>query len=578
MSLLRSDRGRFCWCSSLAILLSVAGSAQTRARAAEPLRYRWQPGGPFAYEIEVTADTPDSLETYRGRLVYTLAGSEGGVLKLTCSGGLTKSEKPKSGASSSPWDFGPFGPRGIGVPFGLRAPNPYPGLGQTTSTLTITPQGQVRTLEGNSQLPWLLGNLSLLILESFPEGDEPSWEEKGGVLITSKGREERSRFGPLHSPFGSSPEEKEKYATGATAASFKIVKSDGDLVVIEKESQMKLSDEGKLEIAGRGQWTFQRTLGVPEKLDFQQKINASRDNVTLSIPMTIKARRYSEEEWKQIQEQERRKREELARAAAEAKARADAQARIDAAIPLTADQKKALIADLKSGDFWRMKNALEKLAAKNVTDDDQELVAAIVPTAKHENPFIRRGAQAALKKWAPNLERKAKLNEAFLGPRDVQPTDKLVTESTPLPVGLILCARDFSGWHPVEVREVLPDGRVKVSFRGWGRREGTFARADLRLAPEEVDQPALAAAASPAAPAVPAAPAPAPVPAPVRTEYRLWTDASGKFQVEAEYVAVVDGKVQLRRKDGREISVPLARLSKADQEEVKKLQAANPFE
>jgi thiol-disulfide isomerase/thioredoxin len=57
---------------------------------------------------------------------------------------------------------------------------------------------------------------------------------------------------------------------------------------------------------------------------------------------------------------------------------------------------------------------------------------------------------------------------------------------------------------------------------------------------------------------------------------RTWTDASGKFSVTAEYVEVKGGKVLLRNADGKEISVPLKKLSEADREFVatQKKQAA----
>jgi hypothetical protein len=51
--------------------------------------------------------------------------------------------------------------------------------------------------------------------------------------------------------------------------------------------------------------------------------------------------------------------------------------------------------------------------------------------------------------------------------------------------------------------------------------------------------------------------------------------------VEAEFLGVADGKVRLRRKDGREIAVPLDRLREPDRQEVEKMQkstsADNPF-
>src|SRR5262245_30166152 len=50
---------------------------------------------------------------------------------------------------------------------------------------------------------------------------------------------------------------------------------------------------------------------------------------------------------------------------------------------------------------------------------------------------------------------------------------------------------------------------------------------------------------------------------------REWTDASGKFRIEAELVAVRNGKVILEKADGSVITVPLDKLSTADQEFLK---------
>jgi WD40 repeat protein len=57
---------------------------------------------------------------------------------------------------------------------------------------------------------------------------------------------------------------------------------------------------------------------------------------------------------------------------------------------------------------------------------------------------------------------------------------------------------------------------------------------------------------------------------------REWSDSSGKFKVQAELVAVRSGKVILEKADGSVISVPLDRLSAADQEYLKSLDAPKP--
>ncbi|MCY2987858.1 MAG: SHD1 domain-containing protein [Planctomycetota bacterium] len=556
---------------SLIVVLTTT-SRDSYAQAGGELRYKWQPNATLAYEIEVTADTPAALETYKGHAGYTLDGSEGGQFKLTCTGGLIVSKTPKGNASSDPWD----GPRFRGPP--RLGSNPFPGLGRCTTKFSMTPPGEIRTMEGSSQLPCLLGHLSLLVIEHFPEANQQSWKQESGVAIVERDEDDR-RFGPRFGPFATAP--KEKQSAGSISTSYTIAESQGDLVVINKQFQLRSpGGDERFEINGSGPWTFNRTLGVPEKLDFQQQIMVTTKNVTITIPMTIKYHRLSDADWKKVQEEEHQRFEKLARAHAEAKAKADEQAKIEGATPLTRDQRLSLLADVRSGDHWRTTKALDKLAARTPKGADKEIVDAIYAATKSDNVFIRQAAQKALKPWAPDLERKAKLNEAFQGPQDVTPSDRPVTQRTPLPVGLILCVRDFAGWHPVEVRELLSGGKVKVQFRGWGQREGVFARADLRLAPEDLDQPALGDQTAKQLRGETGAES-------ETTDsgiasYRTWMDDTGSFKIEAEFLGVAENKVQLRRKDGREVKVPLARLSKADQEEVKKLQqkaaAANPFE
>ena len=53
---------------------------------------------------------------------------------------------------------------------------------------------------------------------------------------------------------------------------------------------------------------------------------------------------------------------------------------------------------------------------------------------------------------------------------------------------------------------------------------------------------------------------------PLAAEERTWTDNTGKFSVEAEFVDIDDGNVRLKRSNtGKVISVPLKRLSDVPQ-------------
>lgn len=55
---------------------------------------------------------------------------------------------------------------------------------------------------------------------------------------------------------------------------------------------------------------------------------------------------------------------------------------------------------------------------------------------------------------------------------------------------------------------------------------------------------------------------------------RTWSDASGQFKIRAALIAVEDDSVKLRKPDKTEVSVPLAKLSPADQDLLKKFKKA----
>ncbi len=54
---------------------------------------------------------------------------------------------------------------------------------------------------------------------------------------------------------------------------------------------------------------------------------------------------------------------------------------------------------------------------------------------------------------------------------------------------------------------------------------------------------------------------------------RTWADASGSFKIKAALLAVLPDKVLLRKTDGQEIEVPIAKLSESDQKFLKKIRS-----
>jgi len=59
----------------------------------------------------------------------------------------------------------------------------------------------------------------------------------------------------------------------------------------------------------------------------------------------------------------------------------------------------------------------------------------------------------------------------------------------------------------------------------------------------------------------------------VSLQGRPWTDSTGKRTVEAEFVSLADGKVTLKKADGKTVTIALDKLSAADQKVAKELAA-----
>lgn len=144
-----------------------------------------------------------------------------------------------------------------------------------------------------------------------------------------------------------------------------------------------------------------------------------------------------------------------------------------------------------------------------------------------------------------------------------------VTAKTPVKKGDTLLAEWAGKWEEVQVLDVLPGGNLKIRWTKWGPQwDGPMARTKLRLpdgkAPARGADGAVKASGG----------------------KRTWTDSTGKFKIDAEFVSLASEQVQLLRPDGKLITLPIEKLSAADQEQARKLAkeasmaapSTNPFE
>lgn len=546
---------------SLFVVLVVAAAVAQ----AETLAYHWQQGQKFSYEFQIQVDAGDETISYNGMTHYTVKNSGPKQSNISYRGGLKETKTSKRVNRGGRFG-GPFGPRGFrgrpSFPSPFSRPT-FTGKTQTNNEITISTRGQTLAMKGDSQLPYLLGNVSLMPFEMLPASDQRQWTLDSGVSITEESENSRDRFGPFgpRGPFGSGSDDKNVQSAGETA-NYSIQSDDGKLVVIEKTYRLdtpQTEDNPAFDMTGTGTWTFDRQENVPHAYDMNFKLTIKKGNTQTVVPISVKYNRVSAEKIAAMEAEAKRKADERAKAEAEKKALAET--------PLTPQETSSALAALGSGDGGQIKATLAQLASKSLQDPDPSVAAAIESHLQSEDKSIRDAAHKAMLKWSPAYARKKSLAKAYQGPAVLKSTGLAVESTTPLYEGQLVQAqkpRFGSFWRAAKVKKLLPDGRVELAFLTWGKERDSAAvdRRAIQLAPPELEQPAK----------------PAVVAAPTTGGSRTWSDLTGKFKVDATFVSLDSGTVTLRRADGKTLSVPFNKLSLADQKFVEQQQEAeNPF-
>ncbi|MGE0760494.1 MAG: hypothetical protein AB7O38_26005, partial [Pirellulaceae bacterium] len=484
------------------VVVVLACCVPSRAAAQESApRYKLQPNQQFAFEMEIQVEGPGETTTFKGVTRYTVNAVRGDHVDLTYQGGLTESKQTKESASSRNRPFGPpFGPR-FGPP---RIPSPFArqefrGRVQTTNQITLTTQGQTLSMRGDSQLPYLLGNVSLLPFESLPATPQRQWTQSAGVSVEQKEERTGPPFGPF-GPFSRSDDGQQQAAEEVTE--YSVDSEAGGTMAVKKTYRLKspgTSNGPTFEINGSGVWVFNRPQGLPDSLKFNQQLVIKEDNQQTTFPTSIFYRRLSSDEVAKLDAEAKQRQRELQEKMAAEKRQKEA--------PLTDSEKQDVLTKLAATDPGPIGEALTLLRGRKPLDPDADVASAIEPLLTHPNPKVRSDATAALRNWSPDFDRRQKLKESYDSHMPVESSDLEVNATTDLFVGQIIQFQDIGTfWYPGEILELLPDGKVKVRKRKLDRREITVTRRNLQLAPPEVEQPPRPAATVAAQTTTPAAP------------------------------------------------------------------------
>lgn len=542
-----------CAAFSVSFLVGSASFANSQT-----LRYAPKAENEYQYEFDIRFDLGVEETRLSGVTTYQIESSSDQAVRLNFSGGLRETKKPNNP---------------VGIPARPRLPtwgpgfrSPYRGITSSSNSVTLSDRGETLVLKGESQLPYLLGHLSLLPFEPLPSEDQNRWSVEGSMNVLSEQAQDRWR------PFDHLLDQNDRDLRAAkTKLSFQIIEQDDKQAVIQKDYEMMLSpsqDEATLELSGTGQWTFDKIAKMPLAMDFRYELTIQIKNVTVKAPLTLKYHRLTPEDIAR-RKVEKKEREAKAKLAAE-KRQQESQR------PVTAEEKTVWMTGLQSEKSFDQVRTLNELAGRSPQERDPSIVEAISKLIAHENRAVAMSAERALKKWDPAYQERVELDTKYSRSMPLDSTGRTVTSETSLYVGQVIQVQENNGWwKAAEVTELLGSGRVEVEMRDHWKERKIYDRVKIQLPPEAFVQP------SPRPESVePKTIATHPEPL---TSVRTWKDASGKFTIEAKLLLVANGKLVLSRTDGKLVTVPLDKMSQADQSFIENLAApavepVNPFE
>jgi hypothetical protein len=476
----------------VAILVLGSAAAWAEAQNAPKLRYGFQTGRQYPYEVKITAELGDTEETREGVLTYSVLSANDQQVVFKQTGRLaTHSKALRSQPSGPPRRGGPrggrpsfpIGPRGFGGPrFGPSGPE----------GITIDRQGTRILSRELTHLPFLLGDQEMLMIEDLPADGRANWVVQNGALV-----KESAPSGP---PFG--PPVRPSTTTSERGASeradYALLDRGPDTYRISKRYHLQTGPEAgvkaRFDMNGSGELQFDAKEGVFKSASMKHTIVVSAENITLTVPVTVAYRMLTPEEFAQHKQKEEE---------AKAKFAADV-AKANAPVPFAPGERAKLLRDLRSKDAQVLIAAANRLQKVPADGQVGEIAQALAPLLSYPNDRVKAAAANALVVWAAP-EAETALVEA-------------------------------SQHKSVFIRRPAIQALAKIKTE---------------------------AAAESAAP-----------------EFRKWHDATGTYEIEASLVSCQDQKVTLKRKDGKTVEVPVAKLSKEDRAYLEKLTAkpANPFE
>jgi hypothetical protein len=385
-----------------AIVFVLMGGELLAAEENVPaLRYGFQAGKKYAYEVKIKAELEKYDETREGVLTFTVSSADDSQFVLKPSGNLPARIKPHPNEIVIP--------RGFPFPTFIRPGGP--------EGISFNRRGEKIVSRELTQLPYLLGDMELLAIEEFPLEAKSSWEKQLELHVV-----ERDFDGPFPRLMFAARLDGGTHTTAKEHINYDIVKREKDKVEISKKYSLRSIPEGdkpsRFEMTGEGQFTFDLSEGLITSLSMKYECRVNEKNVIRKVPIALTCRLLSAEELAQWQ-----KKAEEARAAAAKAAEPKA---------LDSRERARLLRDLRSADANRLRAAADRLAKAQVDNQPAEIAQALAALLDNSNEWVQRSAAKALVVWAtPKVEdaliKASQAEDVFLRNPSIEALGKLKT-------------------------------------------------------------------------------------------------------------------------------------------------------
>jgi predicted Zn finger-like uncharacterized protein len=329
------------------------------------------------------------------------------LYQLVCQSTLRRSERPREG----------------GIAPGATAPG---RLSTNVARIAMDSSGRVHKASGGTQLPLLLGEVAMFLIEPMPPDDRPTWEMSGTCTIeesSGTGAGPRNPFGRPFGPGGGMPGGRMRPpfrpgrpglptgpATGTSKRQahersfFRRGEKAGDVQSIRKRYEMKTDPTAgaaaSLNLSGEGEIALDTKDGLPREVGFKGTFAVTGGGANVRVPLAVT--------YKLLGGAERER--ALNAAAASAGPAPGSGPGTGGPVAGPAGGQKALmdaevtqvLADLKSGDRNRCRSALNLLIGSKPTIRRDEVAKALIVVLEQSDVFTRKPCLEATGIWGTN--------------------------------------------------------------------------------------------------------------------------------------------------------------------------------